>query len=97
MFGLQSYSVLSALRDELTRKLNAAASLGVNVLIDLAVSAPPSVRPQVAKELVDRGYGPVLSRNAHVVATTSVEDLLAELDDRCELNLDDDFVVEVCK
>ena len=77
---LRNEKVLAALRDELTRKLNAAASLGVDVLVELAQSAPPSVRLQAAKELVDRGYGPIVSRNAHIVATTSIEEMLAELD-----------------
>lgn len=79
---LRNEKVLAALRDELTRKLNAAATLGVGVLIELAESGPPSVRLQAAKELVDRGYGPIISRNAHIIATTSVEEMLAELDTR---------------
>lgn len=77
---LRNEQVLSAIRDGLTRKLNAAASLGVSVLIDLAQTGPPSVRLQAAKELVDRGYGPIVSRNAHVVATASIEDFLEKID-----------------
>lgn len=87
---LKNDRVIAALRDELTKKLNAAASLGVSVLIDLAETGPPSVRLQAAKELLDRGYGPVMSRNAHVVASTSIEDFLARLDDS-EVQTDDDY------
>lgn len=80
---LRNPKVLSALRDEITRKLNAAAALGVNVLIELAQSGPPQVRLSAAKELVDRGFGPVVSRtaNLHAVSATSVEDLLDQLDE----------------
>lgn len=93
---LRNEKILSAIRDGLTRKLNAAASLGVSVLIDFAQSGPPSVRLQAAKELLDRGYGPIMSRNAHVVANTSIEDILAQLDDRGEFAPYDDeaFLLE---
>ena len=77
---LRNPKVLAYLRDELTRKLNASATLGVNVLVELAQSGPPQVRLQAAKELVDRGYGPIVSRNAHLHAATSIEDLLRQLD-----------------
>ncbi len=80
---MRNPKVLSALRDEITRKLNAAAALGVNVLIELAQSGPPQVRLSAAKELVDRGFGPVVSRtaNLHAVSATSVETLLDQLED----------------
>lgn len=93
---LRNEKVLSAIRNGLTRKLNAAASLGVSVLIDLAQTGTPSVRLQAAKELVDRGYGPIISRNAHVVANTSIEDLLAQIDERGVTAIYDDeaFFVE---
>lgn len=78
---LRNPKVLAALRDEITRKLNAAAALGVSVLIELAQSGPPQVRLSAAKELVDRGFGPVVSRSAnlHAVSGPSIEDLLNEL------------------
>jgi phage terminase small subunit len=80
---LRNPKVLAALRDEIMRKLNAAAALGVNVLIELAQSGPPQVRLSAAKELVDRGFGPVVSRSAnlHAVTATSVEALLDQLDE----------------
>lgn len=77
---LHNPKVLAVLRDELTRKLNASAVLGVQVLIDLAENGPPQVRLSAAKELIDRGYGPVMSRNAHVHAIETIEDILEELD-----------------
>jgi len=79
---LHKPKVLQLLRDELTRKLNAGAALGVAVLVDLAQSArSEQVRFSAAKELVDRGHGPVMSRNATITATTTVEDLLKRLDE----------------
>jgi hypothetical protein len=81
-----SYAIrksLQFLRDELTRKLNAAAALGVGVLEDLAMNArSEQVRLGAARELVDRGYGPVMSRNATITARVGIEDLLAQLDAR---------------
>jgi len=78
---LRNPRVLGFLRDELTRKLNTGAVIGVQVLVNLAQSArSEQVRFSAARELVDRGYGPVVSRNATIHASTSVEDLLAKLD-----------------
>ena len=77
---LRNPKVLAYLRDELTRKLNAGAALGVDVLIELAQHGPPQVRLSAARELVDRGHGPIVSRNAHVHATWCIEDLLKQLD-----------------
>jgi hypothetical protein len=78
---LRNPKVLSALRDELTRKLNAGAALGVATLMDLCQNArSEQVRASCANSLIDRGYGPVVSKNATIHATTSVEDLLARLD-----------------
>lgn len=78
---LRNPKILQFLRDELTRKLNAGAALGVQTLIDLCQSArSEQVKLSAARELIDRGYGPVVSRNATIHANTSVEDLLARLD-----------------
>jgi phage terminase small subunit len=78
---LRNEKVLRLLRDELARKLNAGAALGVQTLIDLAQNAKSEqVRLSAARELVDRGHAPIVSRNASIVAKTSVEDLLARLD-----------------
>ena len=74
--------VLAVLRDEISKKLSAAASLGVNVLIDLAQTAgSENVRLSAARELVDRGYGPVMSRNAPPPdpRKQSIEDFLNSL------------------
>ncbi|MGA7675851.1 MAG: hypothetical protein WCA78_12510 [Rhizomicrobium sp.] len=78
---LRNPKVLTALRDELTRKLNTGAALGVQVLIDLAQRAQSEqVRFSAARELVDRGYGPVVSRSANLNANASIEDFWARLD-----------------
>lgn len=80
---LRNPKILSVLRDELAKKLSAAAALGVNVLVDLAENGPPQVRLQAAKELVDRGYGPVMSRAAHIhmQSPKTIEDFLDMVDD----------------
>lgn len=78
---LHNPEVMKALREELTRKLNAGASLGVQTLIDLCLNArSEQVRLSAANSLIDRGLGPVVSRNAVVQTTVTMEDLLARLD-----------------
>jgi hypothetical protein len=78
---LHNPRVLGFLRDELTRKLNAGAVIGVQTLIDLCRNAKSEqVRYSAASSLVDRGHMPVMSRNASIVANTSVEELLRRLD-----------------
>jgi phage terminase small subunit len=80
---LRHPKVLQFLRDELTRKLNAGAVLGVQTLTDLCQNArSEQVRFSAARELVDRGYGPVVSRSATIHASTSIEDWLKRLADR---------------
>jgi phage terminase small subunit len=80
---LRNEKVLRFLRDELTRKLNAGAALGVAALLDLAQNAKSEqVRLSAANSLIDRGHGPVMSRNASITARVSIEDLLAQLDAR---------------
>lgn len=78
---LRNPNVLRQLRDELARKLNAGAALGVQTLIDLCQNArSEQVRLSAANALIDRGYAPVMSRNASIQAHTSVEELLAMID-----------------
>jgi phage terminase small subunit len=78
---MRNPKVLSALRDELTRKLNAGAALGVATLMDLCQNArSEQVRASCANSLIDRGYGPVVSKNATIHANITVEDMLAKLD-----------------
>jgi phage terminase small subunit len=78
---LHNPEVLQALRDELARRLNAGAALGVQTLIDLCLNArSEQVRLSAANALIDRGFGPVMSRNAVIHATTSVEDIIERLD-----------------
>lgn len=80
---LHNPKVLTLLRDELARRLSASAALGVQTLVDLCQNArSEQVRLSAARELVDRGYGPIVSRNATIRADTSVEDLLQILDAR---------------
>lgn len=92
---LKNEKVLEAIKRGTETKLRAGTIYAAEVLLELARSGPPSVRLQAAKELLDRGYGPVMSRNAHVVASSSIEDLLAELDERqgdlSEFSIDVEF------
>lgn len=78
---LRRPAVLRAIKDETGRRLAAAGPLGVAVLESLAQSArSEQVRLAAANSLIDRGYGPVMSRNASVNVTTGVEELLDALD-----------------
>jgi hypothetical protein len=87
---LRNEKVLRLLRDELARKLNAGAALGVQTLIDLAQNArSEQVRLAAARDLVDRGFRPIVSRNATL--TARVEDFIAQLDAR-EKNQSTDII-----
>jgi phage terminase small subunit len=79
---LRNPKVMEALRNELTRRLNAAATLGVNVLMELAAdkNTPAATRLSAAKDLIDRGYGPVASRWKVDHTVRSIEDIIADLD-----------------
>lgn len=78
---LHNPAVLKALREEMARRLNSGAVLGVKTLIDLCQNArSEQVRLSAANSLIDRGYAPVMSRNATVRAVVGVEDLLMMLD-----------------
>ena len=86
---LHNPDVLAALRNELARRLSAGAALGVQTLIDLCQNArSEQVRLSAARELVDRGHGPVLSRSSSVNlnAHADLSDLIKQLDeeDRAE-------------
>jgi len=80
---LRRPTVLRAIKGETGRRIAAAAPLGVAVLESLAQSArSEQVRLAAANSLVDRGHGPVISRNANanLNVNTSLEDLLERLD-----------------
>ena len=78
---LHNPKVLSLLRDELARRLTANAALGVQTLVDLCQNArSEQVRFSAARELVDRGYGPIVSRSATVRTDLRMEDVLEMLD-----------------
>lgn len=78
---LRNPNILQILRDELSRRLGAGAALGVQTLVDLCQNArSEQVRLSAANSLIDRGFGPVVSRNATIQANTSVEELLEMLD-----------------
>lgn len=75
--------VLRAIKGETGRRIAASAPLGVAVLEQLAQSArSEQVRLAAANSLVDRGYGPVVSKNANanLNVNTSLEALLDKLD-----------------
>ncbi|RYY90410.1 MAG: hypothetical protein EOO15_02755 [Chitinophagaceae bacterium] len=80
---LRDPKVLGFIKDELIRKINTAATIGVDVLIELAAdpTTPHATRLAAARDLIDRsGIGPVMSRNAHVHAASSIEDVLNIID-----------------
>lgn len=88
---LRHPKVLAVMRDELTKKLNAAATLGVDVLVELASdkTVPPATRLAAARDLVDRGHMPIASRfaHAHLHSVRGIEDIIAELDGEGSTNL----------
>lgn len=80
---LRDPKVLGFIKDELVRKINTAAAIGVDVLIELASdpTTPHATRLAAARDLIDRSaIGPIMSRNAHVHAAASIEDVLDMLD-----------------
>jgi phage terminase small subunit len=78
---LRRPKVLKAIQDETGRRIASAAPLGIAVLETLARSArSESVRLSAARDLVDRGYGPVMSRNANLNVDTSLEDMIKALE-----------------
>jgi len=80
---LRDPKVLGFIKDELVRKINTAAAIGVDVLIELASdpNTPHATRLAAARDLIDRStIGPIMSRNAHIHATTSIEDIIDRLD-----------------
>ena len=77
---LRNPDVLQVLRDELTRKLNAGAALGVQTLMDLCQNArSEQVKLSAANSLIDRGLGPVMSRNAIIHANMTVDEIVNRL------------------
>lgn len=81
---LRRPAVLRAIKDETGRRIATAAPLGVAVLENLAQWArSEQVRLSAARELVDRGYGPVVSRNANtnVNINTGIEALLKKAEE----------------
>lgn len=61
---LHDARVLSVLHDEASKKLSAATSLAVDTLIELIDNARSErVRLSAAVELLNRGFGPIPSRN----------------------------------
>lgn len=78
---LRNEAVLKAIRSEVTRSLAGASVIAVRTLVELAEAGPPQVRLSASKEILDRAIGPVMSRNAHVVASAhSIEDVIDMLD-----------------
>lgn len=87
---LKNEKVIEAIKRNTECKLRSGSLYAAEVLLELAQEGSPSVRLQAAKELLDRGYGPVMSSNAHVVASTSIEDFLERLDNS-EVQTGDDY------
>lgn len=79
---LASPKIVKALKAAVAEQFGAATALALRTLIDLCQSGPPSARLAAAKEILDRGIGPVISRSAVVQTTGGIEDVLAMLDRR---------------
>ena len=80
---LRDPAVLGFITDELVRRIDAGAAIGVSVLIELASdpNTPHATRLAAARDLIDRSaIGPIMSRNAHVHTTASIEDVLDLID-----------------
>lgn len=78
---LRNEAVLKAIRGEVTRSLAGASVIAVQTLVELAENGPPQVRLSASKEILDRAIGPIMSRNAHIVASArSIEDIIGDLD-----------------
>lgn len=90
---LRNERILSAIKGEISSRFRAAAVLGLKTMTDLCETGPPQVRLQAAKELIDRGYGPIMSRNAHahMHVGTTLEEVLARLES--EQRVDDQVAV----
>jgi phage terminase small subunit len=95
---LHNGKVLAALRDEICKKFSAGAVIGANVLVELAQTAQSEkVRLSSAVQLIDRGFGPIMSRNTPAESKErSVEDFLANLK-IVEPPPDDDDDPTVCR
>lgn len=73
--------ILAAIRLAVADKFTSASVIAANTLIELAESGPANVRLQAARDIIDRGVGPVMSRSAHLHAKVeTIEDYLDELD-----------------
>lgn len=76
---LRRPAVLRAIKEELGRRITSSAVAGVATLEQLAQSArSEQVRLAAANSLIDRGYGPVMSRsaNTNVNLNGGIESLL---------------------
>lgn len=73
-------AVADAIKQQVAQNFRSCAGAALATIIDLCQNAPPSIRLAAAKELLDRGIGPVPSKSAVLHASTSIEDLLLELD-----------------
>jgi len=92
---LRNETVLKAIRGEVTRHLTGASVIAVRTLVELAESGPPQVRLSASKEILDRAVGPIMSRNAHVVASGHDIESILEFIDREEQRgdvIDADYV-----
>lgn len=81
---LRDPKVLGFIKDELVRKINTAAAIGVDVLIEVASDPNTShaTRLAAARDLIDRSaIGPIVNRTAHLHANaSSIEDVLEAIE-----------------
>jgi hypothetical protein len=77
---LSSPAIIGAIKHEVAQRFSVAAGAALSTILDLCRNGPPSVRLAAAREILDRGIGPVASRGAILHASTSLEDLLDAID-----------------
>lgn len=85
---LSSPAIIGAIKQEVAQRFSAVAGAALATIIDLCRNGPPSVRLAAAREILDRGIGPVASRNAVLHASLSVEDLLDAIDHQDSIRRD---------
>lgn len=77
---LSSPAIIRTIKREIGQRFTAVAGAALATILDLCRNGPPSVRLAAAREILDRGIGPVASRNAVLHTSASIEDLLDAID-----------------
>ncbi len=77
---LSTPAIVDVIKEDAAARFGALTIAAVATIADLCENGPPSVRLAAAKEILDRGIGPIISRNAVVQASMGLEELLAVID-----------------